>query len=223
VRKHNFQYCTYTHSIDGVVFYVGSGTYDRPYAKGRVGKDRNERWFEIVNSNNGQYDINIVLQSNDKNSCLQEEIRLTECYKAKGEAAANQKIGNFFDEVTKNKISEYAKTRTKEQNPFYGKHHSAETIEKIRLKNIGKKDSAETNAKKAQYGKDNPSSRECVAIFDNGTAKEYDMIKDLINDLGCSNASAYARGVMGIPQHYWRAGECYIYYKEEYNKLKGEI
>lgn len=37
------------------------------------------------------------------------------------------------------KISENAKLRTGDKNPFYGKHHSEETKQKIREKNLGKK------------------------------------------------------------------------------------
>lgn len=215
MRKHDFKYCTYTHSINGFVFYVGHGTFNRPYEKGRRGKDRNELWFDIVEENNWQYDIKIVFESNNKEECLNEEIRLTEFYKSQGEATANKSIGNYLSDEHKKLISDYAKERTGDKNSFYGKHHSEETIEKIRSKNIGRKDSPEANKKKAHYGKDNPSSRECIAVFNNGSVKEYDMIKTLIEDLGCINASAYARGVLGSPKHYWKNGECYIYYKDD--------
>lgn len=217
MRKHTFKYCTYTHSINGTVFYVGSGTFNRPYEKGRRGKDRNEKWFDIVEANNWQYDINIILESNSKNECLQKEIKLTALLKSNGEAIANKNIGNYISEEQKKSLSEYAKTRVGEKNSFYGKHHSAETIERIRSKNIGRKDSSETNKKKGHKGTENPSSRRCVVVFDDGNIKEYDMIKTLMNDLGCNNASAYARGVLGVPKHYWKDGKCYIYYKEEYD------
>ena len=222
MRKHDFKYCTYTHAINNIVFYVGHGTFERPYHKGRRGKDRNELWFDIVEKNNWQYDINVVFASNDKKECLDKEIELTKFYKSKGEAIANKNIGNLISEEQKCILSEYAKTRTGNKNPFYGKHHSEETINKIRVANIGKKDSPEANRKKAHYGTDNPSSHQCVAIFDNGDIKEYTMIKDLSFDIGCANASAYARGVLGNPKHYWVTGKCFIYYKEDYIKLSNK-
>ena len=223
MRKHNFKYCTYTHSINGCVFYVGHGTFNRPYEKGRRGKDRNALWFDIVEENNWQYEINIAFESNSKEECLAEEIKLTELYKSKGEAVANKNIGNSLSIEQKQLLSEFAKTRTGDKNPFYGKHHSKETIEVIRAKNIGRKDSPEANKKKAHYGKDNPFSHECVAIFDDGNIKEYDMVQTLMNELNCKNASAYARGVLGVPKHYWKNGGCYIYYKEDYNSMSNSI
>lgn len=219
MRKYDFKYCTYTHSINGNVFYVGHGTFNRPYEKGRRGKDRNTLWFDIVEKNNWQYEINIMFKSDSKEECLAEEIRLTKLYKSKGEAIANKNIGNLLSSEQKHLLSEFAKTRTGDKNPFYGKHHSQETIDKIRMANIGKVDPPEINAKKANYGIDNPNSKSCVALFDNGEVKEYLMIKDLVNDIGCINASAYARGVLGSPKHYWKSGKCFIYYKSDYLDL----
>lgn len=223
MRKHDFKYCTYTHSINGHVFYVGHGTFNRPYEKGRRGKDRNALWFDIVEKNDWQYEINIVFKSDSKEECLAEEVRLTKLYKSKGEAVANKNIGNLLSIEQKHLLSEFAKTRTGDKNPFYGKHHSQETIDKIKRANIGRVDLPEVNAKKAHYGIDNPNSRSCVALFDNGETKEYLMIQDLVNDIGCINASAYARGVLGNPKHYWKSGKCFIYYKNDYLDLYPDI
>lgn len=222
MRKHVFKYCTYTHSINGFVFYVGHGTFNRPYEKGRRGKDRNTLWFDIVEGNDWRYEINIVFESDDKKECLNEEIRLTEFYKSKGEATANKNIGNYINEEQKQLLSDYAKTRVGDKNSFYGKHHSEETIEIIRAKNIGRKDSPEANKKKAHYGKNNPSSHECVVVFDDGSIKEYDMVQTIMKELNCQNASAYARGILGVPKHYWKNGGCYIYYKEDYRRKQNE-
>lgn len=219
MRKHNFKYCTYTHSINGFVFYVGHGTFNRPYEKGRRGKDRNALWFDIVENNNWQYDINIVLESDNKEECLNEEVKLTKLYKSKGQAIANKNIGNLLSNEHKQLLSEYAKTRIGNKNPFFGKHHSKETIEKIKKANIGKTYPPEVNAKKAHHGINHPNSHSCVVLFDDGNIKEYSMIQDLANDIGCSNASAYARGIIGRPKHYWKSGKCFIYYKNDYLNL----
>lgn len=216
MRRYTYKYCTYTHAINGVVFYVGHGTFNRPYEKGRRGKDRNTLWFDIVEENNWQYEINIVFESNSKAECLQKEVELTKAYKEIGEASANKNIGNALSEEQKSLLSQYGKEKTGNKNSFYGKHHTEETIAKIKAKNLGRKDSLEANKKKAHWGIDNPSSRACIAVFDDGRTKEYDMIKLLIEDLGCQNASAYARGILGSPTHYWKAGHCYIYYKKQY-------
>lgn len=132
----------------------------------------------------------------------------------------NAFYGKTHSEENKKKMSDIKKIQyIGEGNPFYGKHHSEETKAILREKNIGKKYSVEVNKKKARYGKDNASSHACIVIFDNGDIKEYDMIKSLIQDLNCSNASTYARGKLGTPAHYWKQGKCYIYYKEEYLKI----
>lgn len=129
----------------------------------------------------------------------------------------NPMYGRTHSKETKKRMSDQKKVRyIGDGNPFYGKHHSDETKTLLKNKNIGKKYSLEVNKKKAHWGVNNPSSHKCVAIFDDGVIKEYDMIKLLAKDLNCNNASAYARGKLGTPSHYWKQGKCYIYYKEEY-------
>ena len=217
MRKHSHKYCTYTHSINNIVFYVGCGTYNRPYTKGRKGKDRNIKWFNIVENHNLKYDINIIFESDNRDECLNKEIELTKYYKSISQAEANDSIGNYLSEHHKQEIQQRAKLRTGNLNPFYGCKHTTETIDKIRKCNIGKKYSKEINKKKANKGIKNPSHNPVVAIFNDGKIKYYDLIKDLQNDLGCLNTSAYARGKLGTPIHYWKTGNCYIYYQKEFN------
>lgn len=215
----NKKYCVYKHIINNNVFYVGCGNKDRPYVKGRKGKDRNYIWFNIVDGNNGVYDIDIVFESDDKQLCLLEEETLTLYYKSLGMCKANIDIADKHSDETKNKISTIRKTNGSakgDKNPFYGKHHSEESVERIRNANIGRKDSPEINSKKANYGINNPSSQKVIAVY-NDKIKEYDLIKYLIEDIGCMNASAYARGVLGNPKHYWKSGKCFIYYYDDYN------
>lgn len=133
MRKHKFKYCTYTHSINGIVFYVGCGTYNRPYQKGRRGKDRSHTWFEIAESVEYKYDINIILESDSREDCLKKEVELTLYYKSIGQATANEKIGDNLSENHKKRISEVARTRTGINNPFYGK-----TIQRKRKKKLDK-------------------------------------------------------------------------------------
>ena len=59
----------------------------------------------------------------------------------------------------KEKMSERYKQRTGEKNSFYGKHHSKEAIEKMRIARLGKKP---TNCKKVFYeGKIYESANDC--------------------------------------------------------------
>ena len=66
------------------------------------------------------------------------------------EKISNLHKGRVFSEEHKRKLSEYNKIRPKkfgEDNSFFGKRHSVETIEKIRKANIGRKAPEETRKK----------------------------------------------------------------------------
>lgn len=73
-------------------------------------------------------------------------------------------FGNEVAKDLKAKISEMAKNRIGEKNPFYGKHHNEETKEKLRKAHLGRKTN---NSKKVLY---------------NGVI--YDSVRDCANTLG---------------------------------------
>ena len=162
-------------------------------------------WNMMRNSKNKDYEITAEEY---------EEVKKVLSSAASGDG--NPFYGKKHSQETREIMSKNHANIFGENNPFYGKHHTIETIEIIKAKNIGRKDSLEANKKKAHWGTDNPSSKACIAVFDDGYTKEYDMIKLLVEDLGCQNASAYARGILGSPSHYWKAGHCYIYYRNKY-------
>lgn len=97
------------------------------------------------------------------------------------------------------------------KNPFFGKKHSEETKAIIKEKNTGRKDSLEANSKKGHPGILNPAACSITVIYENEVIKHYDTIKDFIKESGCTNASAYSLGKLGVPKHYWRQGKCFIY------------
>lgn len=210
-------YCVYTHKIDCRVFYVGCGDLKRPYVIGRKGKDRNKKWFNVVENNNYVYDIDIIYKNKDKSKCLSVENFLTIYYKYMGECECNINISKYSTKESRQNISKgrVGKLIGKD-NPFYGKTHSEEVLKKIIKANVGRKYSKETNMKKARYGYQNSSSNAVVCVFKDKSTKGYPMIKTLIEDTKCLNASAYARGILGNPKHYWKGGECFIYYVEDY-------
>lgn len=73
----------------------------------------------------------------------------------------NPFYGKHHSEETKNKLSEAAKLRCQgENNPFYGKCHSEETKQKISQANTGKTNSDETRAKISKALKGRPFSEE---------------------------------------------------------------
>lgn len=73
----------------------------------------------------------------------------------------NPFYGKHHSEETRNKLSEAAKLRYQgENNPFYGKCHSEETKQKISQANIGRKMSEEAKRKASQLRKGKPLSEE---------------------------------------------------------------
>ena len=140
--------------------------------------------------------------------------------------------GKYVSEVTRNKFRVlFSGERYKgENNPFYGKTHSDEVIQKIRNANIGRKDTAETRLKKSiatsgennpmygRRGKDAPSAK---AVYCITTDEVFDCIKHGADKYGLdrSSVSKCCRGKLntcgklnGIPLKW-------IYY-DDYIKVK---
>lgn len=65
--------------------------------------------------------------------------------------------GKKHTDEARKKMSE-ATNHHGENNPFFGKTHSIETIEQIRKANLGKKDSDETRRKKSESKKGSKNS-----------------------------------------------------------------
>jgi hypothetical protein len=63
--------CVYFHRIGEEIFYIGQGTYSRPF----VCIDRSPRWHEKVNQS-GFFDIEIVAWFDSEQEARQEERRL---------------------------------------------------------------------------------------------------------------------------------------------------
>ena len=85
-------------------------------------------YIEKYDSYNNGY--NMTLGGSGSNGCFQtEESKRKISEKEKGRKGSM--LGRHLTEEQKNKISNFAKTRTGEKNPFYGKTHSEETKLKI--------------------------------------------------------------------------------------------
>ena len=101
------KYYIYTHSINGVIFYVGSNwmraNKNRAYEISR--RDRTLSWNDYVDSNGGKekVEIKIIETLNDKKECLKRELEIIEELQRKGLAMAC-KEGN-----------------SGKKNPMYGK------------------------------------------------------------------------------------------------------
>jgi hypothetical protein len=146
--KSEKKYYIYRHYINENTFYIGSNykSGDENRAWSKVG--RNETWKEIVESNNGEYDIEILEYFDDKEQALKREFELQNYYwsinqceaslqnspeaRVKiGRANSGEKNGMYgvtMSEKTKKKVSYIQKTRIR----------TVEEKEKIRAANIGK-------------------------------------------------------------------------------------
>ena len=80
--------------------------------------------------------------------------------------------GKEISEEQRRKMSEYGKTRVGELNPFFGKHHSDESIEKNRQAHLGntyrrgKKQTDEARRKMSEAKKGKPSPRKGHSMSD---------------------------------------------------------
>ena len=85
-------------------------------------------YIEKYDSYNNGY--NMTLGGSGSKGCFQtEESKRKISEKTKGRKGSM--LGKHLTEEQRNKISNFAKTRTREKNPFYGKTHSEETKLKI--------------------------------------------------------------------------------------------
>lgn len=76
-----------------------------------------------------------------------ELIRRKVCTPENIAASRARRLGVKVGEETRRKISEFAKTRTGEKNPFYGRHHTEETRRRLAEMNKG---NIPTNARKVE-------------------------------------------------------------------------
>ena len=97
-----------------------------------------ERFFiSYWNLNNKEYGYNLTSGGSKG---------YTQSQKTK-DKISNSNTGKVFTEEHKKKLSENAKKRTGDKNPFYGKHHSLETKKKLSKINSGKKHTEEAKRK----------------------------------------------------------------------------
>ena len=118
-------------------FYVGKGKDDRWKI---LNRGDNKHFNNIVNSI--PVVVNILHDNLDEETAYGLECYYIWLYKHEiGYDLCNIDDGGFGGKMTdevKQKISEKAKLRIGELNPFYGKHHSDKVIEKNRQAHIGK-------------------------------------------------------------------------------------
>ena len=117
------EYYVYIHSVNGKVFYVGKGKGRRAYKT----TSRNKHWWKVVNESNN-YQIDIISTDLDEDSAYQLEGKLIKHYG----------LGNLTNVIPFGPIYE-GYDKTGENNPMWGKTHSLESIERMKLSLVGKR------------------------------------------------------------------------------------
>lgn len=140
------EFCVYKHTAPNGKVYIGI-TSQNPASRWNSGYGYrgNEYFFKAIQKygwNNIRHDI--LLEGLSKKDACRLEIELIEEYQSNN-AAFGYNIskggecgthGAKLSESTRKKMSE---SRKGERNPFYGRHHTPEAIEKNRTAHIGKK------------------------------------------------------------------------------------
>lgn len=161
-------------------FYIGIGSQEEClYERARTRSGRPIEWKDIVNIT--KYDIDILLESYDKKFILEREREFIKLYGRK-----NLGLGTLVN-LTDGGEGSYnpsEETRDKIRNALTGIKRSAETKNKVRLANLGKKKapcSQETkrkigdknrgynNGMFGKYGADHPNSKAIIQMTLDGT------------------------------------------------------
>lgn len=127
----------------GVIFYIGKGKNNRYKNKST---HRNEYFKNIIKKEKDNVDVDFIANNLTEEEAFALERQLITEYWEKGECKANFHEGgcggnthNYNNAERSRKLSEFAKTRVGEKNPMWGKHHSDEVKQKLRIANLGKK------------------------------------------------------------------------------------
>ena len=124
-------------------FHIGKGKGRRYKEKSQ---SRNSFFKNIINKEKENVTSEILVDNLTEQEAWDLEKKLIAEYKAKGECKTNfheggcgGNTGKYNDPERSKKLSIAAKKRVGELNPMYGKHHTEETKQKIKEKNLGKK------------------------------------------------------------------------------------
>lgn len=100
-------YCVYTHTYEGNVFYVGSGTYKRPYDFRFEGMfKRSTEWWDYCKQDSTSIEVNIVRTFTDKDESIEFEKNYTKELLMQGVGLINRRYGNEISTKTREYMSE---------------------------------------------------------------------------------------------------------------------
>lgn len=206
----------------GAVFYVGKGCGYRAFNF----KNRGDNWKKIQESCNGVL-VRFPIKNVDEEFSWFAEIELIDLYKKHGVNLVNiSKGGNGFGSIPKSdehkrkialskigikrplsvvekmKNSKLGKLKGNE-NPFFGKHHTQETIEKLRANKLGSVNSEETKEKiRISSANSKETLRRMKPVFCITNGITYKSVTEVVKVLGlhrvsitnCCNKKAHTTG-----------------------------
>ena len=153
------EYYVYEHWIGDTCIYVGSGNKYRP-----TGYGRNDEWTEYFPSKDDWYKVrdnvvNLYCITFDRQNAFDVEEWLTTKRKSEGHPLTNKAEGRSL---------------YKENNGFYGKKHSKESIDKMRKKHL-------VNNKgpgNPMYGKRSANALYISLYYKDNLVKDFDSLKE---------------------------------------------
>ena len=191
-------FCVYRHVRldENVPFYIGIGSQKRrAYVKVRRGK----HWDAVVNKSD--YRVDILFEGVTKEFALEKEKELIELYGKKSNGGTLVNItdggdGNFGRKASPEEV-EMRRKRMLENNPFKGKKHSEEAIEKMRLAKLGKKRSPEGYIKRAEKMKKYIGENHWggKTVLDNATGIFYYTLLEAVEARGLKYIHQLRRGI----------------------------
>lgn len=171
----------YTHWLNGKCFYVGSGLIKRAFE--RYEYQRNNNWFEIVGDNLDKVVVIIEKYFESRDEAYKYEKELTLDKISTGETLANKYYGHSMNEESRlSMISSLKGKMSGDKNPFYGKVHTQESIDKMvekkssyRGKNHFRHGKPLTDEHKKRLSSSRTGKRDLIeAIYPDGSHKTFE-------------------------------------------------
>ena len=171
----------------GEIFHIGKGKNNR-YKD--IKNHRNQYFLNIINKHRDNVDVKFLMTGLTNEESLMSEKQLIKYYKTIGwcktnlhEGGCGGYTGNYQSSERSRKISIAAKKRVGPKNSMFGRHHTQEAKEKIKIANRGKKLSAEhiEKLRKANTGRvKTPEERHKLSIANKGkTISKQSIVKGI--------------------------------------------
>ena len=201
MEKKEKKYVLYQHILpNNETFYVGIGNEKRPYSK----SGRSDWWRKTVAKY--EYTVDILVTDLTWDQACDLEIHFVRKYGRRNKGlgplinltdGGEGAHGLIMSPEAKLKLSQHRLGKfTGEDNPFYGRHHSEETIKHLRESQLGEKswkfgksESGETRKKKS-ISQSRGKGSNAKKVIDIESGKTWDCLKDAAEELGYNYTTA---------------------------------